>query len=157
MTSTVFRGLVFVLGVATAMSAIACEGELDETEAVDEAEAAITVDEPVLVNGACVTDLAPDVAARVERVEDIVEMTAAQRAALGVKTISPSALTAEERRAAAALASNPCEVEGSASCTTTTNSHGVTTVLCTDGITNCVGTASGSPYCYPACRATGSC
>jgi len=136
-----------VLGVATIAWTIACEGELEETEAVDEAEAAITIDEPVLVNGTCVTVLAPADAARVEKAEEIVGMTASQRAAAGVRTMSTSALPVDQRRAISALAGNPCEVEGETSCVSGTSDNGTHWVMCTDGITTCGASSAGVLWC----------
>ena len=143
MANALVRALVGVLGVVTAMSVIACQGDLGDTDEVGEADAAITMDDLVLVGDSCVSDLPPGDAARVEHVEQILGMTASQRVAAGVKKMSTSALPSDQRRALAALAGNPCEVEGEITCVSGTSDNGTHWAMCTDGIVTCGATSAG--------------
>lgn len=141
------RALVGVLGVMAATGIIACEGDFEESEDVGEAESAITMDEPVLFNGTCVSVLAPGDAARVEQSEDLVEMTLSQRIVAGAQKVSTSTLSVNQRRALSALASNPCEVEGEVACTYGTSDNGTRWAMCTDGITTCGYVSTGLLWC----------
>ena len=136
-----------MLGLVTAMSVIACEGDLEDTEELGEAAGAITMDELVLVGDACVSDLPIGDTARVENAELMLGMTASQRIAAGVKKMTTSALPVDQRRALGALAGNPCEVEGEISCVSGTSDNGTHWAMCTDGIVTCGATSAGLLWC----------
>ena len=148
MRASFARQWVGGLGVVLALCAVGCEQETEESvEEVDDAEAAIQVDDPVLVSGVCTTNLTAAQAAGVAQTENVLGMTPSQRVAAGVKKVSLSSLSADLRRAASVIATDPCEVEGETSCTSGTTDSGLKWWMCTDGISTCGYTEMGKLWC----------